>query len=116
MQNAHNSNRKECLAVLKFILDKTDPDTIFAAADTDQSGELSFEELDAAYGKLVGSNDILISDKWFFKYFTHIRAYHTNVIYFDANLLVKILLIYEHTIPIYFASILIANAYKIKLI
>ena len=71
VQNAHNSNRKECLAVLKFILDKTDPDTIFAAADTDQSGELSFEELDAAYGKLVGSNDILISDKWFFKYFTH---------------------------------------------
>ena len=50
---------------MKFILDKTDPDTIFAAADTDQSGELSFEELDAAYGKLVGSNDILISDKWF---------------------------------------------------
>lgn len=53
VQNAHNSNRKECLAVLKFILDKTDPDTIFAAADTDQSGELSFEELDAAYGKVV---------------------------------------------------------------
>jgi len=69
VQNAHNSNRKECLAVLKFILDKTDPDTIFHTADTDQSGELSFEELDAAYGKVVGSNDILISDNWVFQIF-----------------------------------------------
>ena len=32
------------------LLEQTHPDAVFAAADTDKSGELSLEELEAAYG------------------------------------------------------------------
>ena len=54
VQNSHKSNRKECLGTLRFILERTNPDTVFAAADTDCSGELSYEELEAAYGHVIG--------------------------------------------------------------
>ena len=54
VQNVHKANRKECLATLKWILEQTHPDAVFAAADTDKSGELSLEELEAAYGHVIG--------------------------------------------------------------
>lgn len=55
VQNNHKSNSKECLETLRYILDRTHPDAVFAAADTDKSGELSFAELQTAYGHVIGT-------------------------------------------------------------
>jgi len=54
VQNSDKKNRKECLECLRFILDRTNPDTLFEAADTDKSSELSYEELFTAYGHVIG--------------------------------------------------------------
>lgn len=56
VQNYQKANSKECLETLRYILDRTHPDAVFAAADTDKSGELSFAELEAAYGHVIGTS------------------------------------------------------------
>ena len=54
VQNANKANKKECLETLRFVLARCDPATVFSAADTDQSGELSYGELEEAYGHIIG--------------------------------------------------------------
>ena len=56
VQNSQKASSKECLETLRYILDRTHPDAVFAAADTDKSGELSFAELEAAYGHVIGTS------------------------------------------------------------